>query len=267
MLTFRRLTFLFFLFLLAMNLYSIFGCGTTENFICANLPWLYLGLIMSYFAVSITFAFLPCTGFHYPVLCFGDNKENAVAITFDDGPDGTNTARILDVLNKHEVPAAFFLIGKNVAGNEGLIRRICTEGHLAGTHSWSHSHWFDFFTPEMMRSELVRTAEAVKAVNGKSPMMFRPPYGVINPMLARALRDLPWNVIGWSIRSFDTMKTAPDSILQRILKKMHPGAIILLHDHSAFSRSHLESMILAIRKQGYSIVPLDQLLKIETYAE
>lgn len=265
MLTFRRLTMLFFILLLVMNLYSLLGCGTSESFLCVNLPWLYLGLVISYFTISITFAFLPCSGFHHPALCRGDTTEKTVAVTFDDGPDLKQTPGILDILKKHGVPAAFFITGKHIAGNEDLVRRICSEGHLAGTHSWSHSYWFDFFTPKMMKRELIRSSEAIRAVTGRSPLMFRPPYGVINPMLARALRNLPLKVICWSIRSFDTKLKDPDRVLQRVVAQLQPGAVVLLHDHSTFSSTHLELMILRIREQGYRFISLEEILNIKAH--
>jgi peptidoglycan/xylan/chitin deacetylase (PgdA/CDA1 family) len=265
MLTFRRFTLVFFMLLLAMNLYSIFGCGVSETFLCSNMPLFYAVLISAYIGTSVIFAFLPCSGFHHPVLCRGKTNEKIIAVTFDDGPHAAHTPAILDILKKHQVPAAFFLTGKNVPGNEELVRRICSEGHLAGTHSWSHSRWFDFFTPAMMKREFIRSAETVKAVTGRSPLMFRPPYGVVNPMVARALRNMRLTVVCWSIRSFDTTMKDPDRILRRILSQVQPGSVILLHDHSAFSSSHLETMILKIREQGYQFASLEQILKIQAY--
>lgn len=265
MLTFRRFTMVFFMLLLAMNLYSIFGCGVSETFLCSAMPWFYAGLIAMYIGTSVVFAFLPCSGFHYPVLCRGKTAEKIVAVTFDDGPDEAHTPAILDILKKHEVPATFFLTGKNVPGNEELVRRICSEGHLAGTHSWSHSYWFDFFMPGMMKRELLRSAVIIKEVTGRSPLMFRPPYGVVNPMLARALRNMRLTVVCWSIRSFDTMTKDPDGVLHRILSQVRPGAVILLHDHSAFSSSRLEMMILKVREQGYQFASLEQIFKTQAY--
>jgi peptidoglycan/xylan/chitin deacetylase (PgdA/CDA1 family) len=267
MLTFRRFTLVFFMLLLALNLYSIFGCGPSETFLCASMPWFYAGLIILYFGISVTFAFLPCSGFHYPALCRGNAAEKVVSLTFDDGPDEAFTPAILDILKKHGVPAAFFLSGKNIEPNGELVRRIHSEGHLAGTHSWGHSAWFDFFTAAMMKRELIRSTDIIKAITGRTPLMFRPPYGVINPMLARALRSLPLQVVCWSIRSFDISLKDPDRVLRRILARLRPGAVILLHDHSDFSSTRLEVMILKIREQGYQFVSLEQNLNIQAYAD
>jgi peptidoglycan/xylan/chitin deacetylase (PgdA/CDA1 family) len=267
MFTFRRLTIIFFLFLLGFNLVSLFGCGLGETFFCMNLPWFYAGLLIAYFGISVAMAFLPCSGFHMPVICRGETDRKVLAITFDDGPDPQKTPVLLDLLKKHKVPATFFLIGRNIQGNEELVKRMHAEGHLTGTHSWSHSYWFDFFPSLVMRRELVRNREAIKKVTGRSPLMFRPPYGVVNPMLAGALRKLPLDVIGWSIRSYDTIQRDPQRVMKRVLSSLMSGAIILLHDKSLFTTSVLEELITRIAAEGYRIIPLDELLKIKAYED
>jgi peptidoglycan-N-acetylglucosamine deacetylase len=267
MFTFRRLTLLFFLFLLGFNLVGLFGCGLGETFFCVNLPWFYAGLLTAYFGISVSMAFLPCSGFHMDVICRGETDRKVVAITFDDGPDPQKTPALLDVLKKHRVPATFFLIGRNIEGNEDLVKRMHAEGHLTGTHSWSHSYWFDFFPSPAMRRELARNRDVIKTVTDRSPLMFRPPYGVVNPMLAGALRKLPWHVIGWSIRSYDTLQKDTLRVMKRILGSLNPGAIILLHDKSIFTSAVLEELITQITDKGYRIIPLDELLKIKAYED
>jgi peptidoglycan-N-acetylglucosamine deacetylase len=266
MFTFRRLTILFFLFLLGFNLVSIFGCGPEGTFFCVNLPWFYTGLFITYLGISVSMAFLPCSGFHYPVICRGATDKMELSITFDDGPDAVGTPALLDILKKHGTPATFFLIGKKIAGNEELLRRIHAEGHLCGTHSWNHSYGFDFFPPLKMRRDLVLCSDKIHEITGRRPLMFRPPYGVVNPMLAKALRKLPWQVVCWSIRPYDTVRKDGQHVLKRILAALRPGAVILLHDHSVFTASCMEDLIGGIEKAGYRIVPLDELLKIRAYA-
>jgi peptidoglycan-N-acetylglucosamine deacetylase len=267
MFTFRSFTIIFFICLLGLNLAAIFGCGAKACFFCVNLPWLYAGLVATYLGISVTMAFVPASGYHYPVISCGSTEEKMIAITFDDGPDHLKTPILLDILKKYNTPVSFFLIGKKIGGNESLLKRIDDEGHIVGIHSWSHSTWFDFFTPAVIKRELIMTTEAVIRALGKTPLLFRPPYGVINPMLARALRSLPHTVIVWSIRSLDTIPDDPGRILDKMMEKIHPGAVILLHDHSAFTAGNLERLIVKIREAGYRIVPLDELLRIKAYAD
>lgn len=265
MVTFRRFTLLFFAFLLVFNLLSIFYCDCHETFFCANLPWFYLGLVLVYLSVSVALAFFPCSGFHFPVICSGKTQEKVVALTFDDGPDENDTGNVLDILKKTGTPASFFLIGRKIAGNETLVTRMQAEGHILGTHSWSHTPFFDFYTSKRMKNELYRSCDEIKRVTGRSPLFFRPPFGVINPMLAGALRKVTLTVVGWNIRSLDTLHRDPARIMQRILGALKPGAIILLHDHTPFTTSHLEQLIRLIDEKGYRIIPLEQLLNTPAY--
>ncbi len=267
MFTFRRFTILFFICLLVLNLASMFGCGTEACFFCVNLPWFYAGLLAAYLGISVAMAFFLSSGYHYPVISRGKTDELNVAITFDDGPDALKTPVVLDILNKHNIPATFFLIGNKIPGNEALVKRITDEGHIVGIHSWSHSNWFDFFAPAAMKRELIRTTETVIAASARIPLLFRPPYGVINPMLARALRSLPLTVVGWSVRSLDTVIRDPARVTDRICRKIRPGSVILLHDHTDFTTDHLERLTGQIRDAGYQIVPLDVLLNIKAYAD
>lgn len=267
MFTFRRMTVLFFALLLAFNLASIFFCGTAGNFFCVHAAWFYIFLFVLYFGISVAMAFLPCSGYHHPAICSGKTIEKKVALTFDDGPDPAATPVILETLGIHHTPAAFFLIGKNTIGNEALLQRINAEGHLIGIHSWGHSKWFDFFPPRMIRQDLMHCSDAIRNATGRKPVLFRPPFGVVNPMVAGAVRKGHWSVVAWNIRSLDTMGGDPEKICGKILRRLRPGAIILLHDHSAFTATHLPVLLKRIAERGFAVVPLDELIKRDAYEE
>lgn len=272
MFTFRRLTMLFFIILLSLNL-LIFFSRTGENglsdninlWICSHSNWFYLILLASYFGISIALAFLPCSNFHHPAICKGYAQDKSLAITFDDGPQPVKTPRILEILKKRSISATFFCIGRNLIGNEKLILQMVNEGHLVGNHSYSHSKWFDLYSSRKIRNELLETDRLLREITGKTPTFFRPPYGVINPMVSRALKGFHWNVVAWSIRSYDTIRNDPNKITDNIIKSLKPGSILLLHDHTAFSIDHLDNLLLKIDQQGYKIVPLDLLIKKQAY--
>jgi peptidoglycan-N-acetylglucosamine deacetylase len=264
MLTFRRMTLIFFIVLLLFNLARILFCP--GNCILREyMGEFYILWIGIYLGVSVTFAFLPCSGFHHPVICSGRSDLKEVALTFDDGPH-QQTLKILGVLERRNVKATFFVTGKHLEQNSEIAESIFFKGHIMGNHTWSHSWWFDFFSPGKMHAELVRTASLIETLTGKKPLFFRPPYGVINPMLSRALRKLPWSVICWNIRSFDTVNPNPQLVIDKVVRKLKPGAIIALHDHTLFSDQHLERLIDLVSENGYRIVPLDQLLQKPAYA-
>ena len=266
MFTFRRLTLLFFITLLSLNLWNIFTDKSTGGFIHTHAILLYTLLFIFYFVISFAMAFLPCTNFHYPVICCGKTKEKSVAITFDDGPDPVKTPIILDILKKYNLQATFFCIGKNIVNHEQLVKRIHEEGHLIGNHSFSHSKWFDLFSSGMMRTELLATDHLIANITGKSPLFFRPPFGVVNPMVCNALKNMHLQAICWNIRSFDTLRNNPQKTLQRILKQLEPGAIILLHDLTNCTQHHLGELLTGIEDAGYRIVPLDKMLNMPAYA-
>ncbi|MEI7463607.1 MAG: polysaccharide deacetylase family protein [Candidatus Taylorbacteria bacterium] len=265
MFTFRRLTLVFFLILLCLNLWSIFQGKLTGGAVHTHVALLYSLLLFFYFGLSFAFAFLPCTNFHHPVTCRGNMDEKSVAISFDDGPHPAYTPAILDILQKHQVKATFFCIGKNISNNRALLKRMDEQGHLIGNHSFSHSKWFGFFSSRRIRAELVETDNLIQGVIGKTPAFFRPPFGVVNPMVSKALKKMHWQTVCWTIRTFDTMENEPRKISRKILKQLKPGAIILLHDFTPFSQHHLEELILSIQNAGYTIVPMDYVLNLPAY--
>lgn len=187
-----------------------------------------------------------------------------VALTFDDGPAAA-TEKILEHLKAHQVPAAFFSIGARAALHPELVKRWDTEGHLVGNHSYHHGFHFDWQSTQRMQLELQQTNEQIAAIIGKTPKLFRPPYGITNPNLAKAIARSGMHSIGWSIRSYDTTAKTSEQLLARILNKMQGGDIILLHDSVEITARILPELITAIRNKGYEIVRLDKLLDIPPY--
>lgn len=177
-------------------------------------------------------------------------RGRQVSLTFDDGP-AAHTAEILDILKAENVPAAFFLIGKNIAGRESLVRRMQAEGHAIGGHSFTHGFHFDWQSAARMQEEIRATNRAIEDITGQAVTMFRPPYGVTNPNLARAVQGTGMRSIGWSLRSLDTVAENEARLLDRILKKVKPGDIILLHDRCAITRQILPQLIQGLKARGF----------------
>ncbi len=222
-------------------------------------------LFLLWLATVLTMAFLPCSGFYFKVFCNGSSGKKSVAITFDDGPDPVHTARIAAELNQLGVSATFFLIGSRIAGNEERLRSLHSEGHLLGNHSFGHEPWFDLLPTGRMKDGILETNRLVREATGLTPRMFRPPFGVTNPMVAKAVRLTGMVPVCWSIRSLDTLNRDPEVTLNRILNRLKPGTVILLHDHSRFSASHIGALVTGIRNSGYAVVPLSELLNINCY--
>jgi len=211
-------------------------------------------------------AFFPSSGFHYrEVFSHGTGNEKALCLTFDDGIDPKLTPGILDVLEIYGVKATFFIIGRNIRGNEVILRRISDEGHTIGNHSWSHSYFWDFFSSGRMTKELEQTGMEIEKHTGKQVKLFRPPYGVINPMVAQAIRNTGLRVVAWSYRSFDTTTSDPGKLLQKTITEAKPGDIMLFHDTSALTAGILEKIIVSLQERGFYFISPDEMLKIQIY--
>ncbi|MBO9727689.1 MAG: polysaccharide deacetylase family protein [Chitinophaga sp.] len=235
----------------------------------------YLALPIPFWAYGLPLLiFLPPTihgamnieaGFFMKVWCKADTTEKVVALSFDDGPDAIYTPQILDILQQQEVPAAFFCIGKNIRGNEHLLKRIYADGHVIGNHTYSHDFWFDMKLSGNMLTDMQQMDAVTVHATGLTPRLFRPPYGVTNPNLARAVKAGNYLPVGWNIRSLDTVAKDETELLNRILERLTPGAVILLHDTRKITADILPQLIQGIRQQGYQLERIDKMLKVRAY--
>lgn len=183
-------------------------------------------------------------------------KTTDICLTFDDGIHPIYTEQILDVLKQYQVPAMFFLIGKNLVGNESLLRRIYQEGHTIGNHSELHSAWFDLQPSSKMKAEITQMNERVKSILGFTPIFFRPPYGVTNPNLAKAIRETHMISVGWNLRSFDTIAKSKQDLLATLKQKTKANQLVLLHDRCEFTAEALTDYIIFCKEQGFTFATL-----------
>ena len=228
--------------------------------------WVYTLLIWAYLSLIFYGCVRIGAQFFMPVLCGAKTNKRVVTLTFDDGPHPTISQQILDTLKRYDVPVVFFCIGKNISGNETILQRMRNEGHLVGNHSFSHHFWFDLFGAKKMLVDMQQMDDAVVKVTGSRPLLFRPPYGVINPNLKKAIIKGGYTPIGWNVRSFDTTIKDKQKLLLRITDRIRPGAIILLHDSMQITADILPELIENIKSMGYKIERPDNLLNIKAYA-
>lgn len=176
-----------------------------------------------------------------------------VMLTFDDGPHNPNTSRVLEVLKEHDVKAVFFVIGKNIQGNENILKQIVSDGHQLGNHSFSHHNWIDVWPTQKVKKDFMECQQLIEQFQPSSKL-FRPPYGVTNPNISRAIKQLGLRSIGWNIRSYDTSIKDISKIKERILSQLEPGAIILLHDRLDFMPELLEELIPEVKAKDYRFI-------------
>lgn len=133
--------------------------------------------------------------------CRKRTGEKVIALTFDDGPDPIQTPKVLKVLKEHQATACFFCIGHKIEGNEKLLQQMVAEGHLIGNHSFTHSGLFPLYRLSRMKKDLQTCQSELERVTSQPVTLFRPPFGVTNPTIAKAVRQLGYTSIGWNIRT------------------------------------------------------------------
>ncbi len=224
--------------------------------------WWLLPCILAYILCLVLGSARINSNFYATVQCNGITRANEVAITFDDGPTPF-TQKILQTLSEYGAPATFFVIGKNIDGNEELLKQTITAGHTIGNHTFSHSFFIDLKNAEGFKAELQQTADRIYRHTGINTKFFRPPYGVTTPHLVRAAKELDHQIIGWNIRSLDTTGDDEKKILDRVKKQLKPGAIILFHDTSEKTNNVLQQLLLFLQQNNFKVVKLEQLLNTE----
>jgi len=204
--------------------------------------------------------------FFVHVICRIKTPNKIIALTFDDGPDPANTPFILEILKENNVEAAFFCIGAHIDENPGLLHRVFDAGHLIGNHTYSHHTWFDLFPAKKMLDDIKRMDQSTARAVDKKPKLFRPPYGVTNPAISRAIVNGNYTPVGWSVRSYDTVIKDERRLLARVTSRLKPGAIFLFHDRCPATVAILPEFISYVKSKGFEIIRLDKMLNLQPYA-
>ncbi len=202
------------------------------------------------------------SGFYIKALCRIKTQKKEVLLTFDDGPHPIYTVELLAVLKRHNIQALFFLIGQNAEKYPEIVTQIVSDGHLIGNHTNSHSSWFPLFLPNRMKADIEQCTSTLCSITNSGTKLFRPPFGVTNPTIARAVRQLGYKTIGWSIRSLDTQKGSRLAVATRVVNKIHPGAIILLHDNRAHCANLVEMIIDRVKAKGYEFKRMETVTEL-----
>jgi polysaccharide deacetylase family sporulation protein PdaB len=193
------------------------------------------------------------------------NAGQEVALTFDDGPDDKYTPLILDILKKYKIKATFFVVGDHVQKYPEMIKRISEEGHVIGNHSWDHADLVKLQNNKI-EDEIINTDELVKRYTGRSPTLFRAPYGALSPDVIRDATSSGHQIIGWSVDTLDWDGKSVQQIVNNVKKEVHPGAIILQHcaggKHGNLNNTvqALPMIISFLKQKGYSFVTVNELI-------
>lgn len=186
----------------------------------------------------------------------GVKEKPSIAITFDDGPSGRYTGRLLDGLKERNVKASFFLIGENAEENPVLVERIYKEGHLIGNHTYSHVQ-MTHLSEEAAVREIEKTDQVISAITGEHVAYMRPPFGAWQRELEVRMEVLP---VLWSVDPLDWTTENVDEIVSKVVTEVEEGDIILLHDCYASSVEAALRIVDILQKEGYEFVTVDRLL-------
>jgi peptidoglycan-N-acetylglucosamine deacetylase len=187
--------------------------------------------------------------------------RRAVALTFDDGPDPARTPALLDALAAEDVKATFFLCGSAVDASPELSRRIAAEGHEIGNHTYNHPY-LPLSRSSLVGRELRATDRAILATTGRIPSLVRPPYGGRSPWNVRAFARHAKRIVLWDVNSFDWRGDPADEVAQRVLDRVRPGSIVLLHEARDGGEVTIEAvrlLIPALRSLGYELVTVGEM--------
>lgn len=203
----------------------------------------------------------------YNAYYLGDTDQDTIYLTFDAGYENGNTAPILDALKKHNAPAAFFVVGNFVTDNPDLIQRMEKEGHIVGNHTATHPDMSQISTLDAFRSELEEVENDYKEITGKDmPKFYRPPQGKYNVENLAMAKELGYHTFFWSLAYVDWYENdqpSKEKAFDKLLGRIHPGAIVLLHSTSSTNAEILDELLGKWEDMGYSFGSLKDLVKSE----
>ncbi|SDJ51102.1 LysM peptidoglycan-binding domain-containing protein [Salimicrobium halophilum] len=196
----------------------------------------------------------------------GTTSSKEVALTFDDGSDGTNIGRILSILDRENTTATFFLTGRGAENHPSSIRSIVDAGHEIANHSYSHPDFTTLSATEM-KNELSRTEDTIRSTTGQalSPL-FRAPFGAVNDQVLQVVGDAGYPyTIHWDIDTLDWKGLSTTEVYNRIMNNVEAGSIILMHTGAGASGTPgaIERVIPELKRQGYSFTTVSRILGLE----
>ena len=193
----------------------------------------------------------------------GDSSEKNLYLTFDAGYENGYTAGILDVLKKHDVKAAFFLVGNYLKTSPELVKRMVSEGHTVGNHTYSHPDMSAISTEDAFREELSKLEEEYKSVTGKEMLKYyRPPQGKYSEANLKMAKDLGYRTIFWSLAYVDWYESdqpTKEEAFNKLIPRVHPGAIVLLHSTSKTNAEILDELLIKWENMGYKFKSITEL--------
>ena len=201
----------------------------------------------------------------YDAAYLGDTNQKVLYLTFDAGYENGCTAKILDVLKKHEVPAAFFLVGNYIEKNADLVRQMVAEGHTVGNHTMHHYDMSKLTDKAAFQKELDDLAALYeKTVGQPLPKYYRPPQGIYSEENLRHARELGYKTVFWSLAYVDwnnDSQPTKETAFGKLIPRTHDGAVVLLHSTSRTNAEILDELLTKWKAMGYRFAPIEELFE------
>ncbi len=199
-----------------------------------------------------------------PIYCVETEKKQ-VAISFDAAWGNDDTETLIKILAEYDVPATFFVVGAWVDKYPESVKQLSDAGHQIQNHSNSHPNMSQLSSSQMV-DEITTCNEKIKSVTGKTPTLFRPPYGDYNNKTIETLTQLKMFTIQWDVDSLDWKDNAtPDSICQRVTSKVKNGSIVLFHNDADHTPAALPNILKTLKDEGYEFVFISDLIYKDNY--
>ena len=199
----------------------------------------------------------------YDAAYLGDTGQKVLYLTFDAGYENGNTANILDALKKHQVPAAFFLVGNFIEKNADLVRRMASEGHIVANHTMHHYDMSKLSDKASFAKELTDLEALYRETTGQDmPKFYRPPQGIYSEENLQMAKELGYKTVFWSLAYVDWNNDAqpsPETAYRKLLPRTHDGAVILLHSTSKTNGEILDTLLTRWKDMGYRFGTLEEL--------
>ena len=200
----------------------------------------------------------------YDAFSAEQTEEKHIYLTFDVGYENGNTASILDTLKKHNVSATFFVVGTYIESDPELVKRMAEEGHIVGNHTWHHPDMSQIAAMDAFKKELEDVENAYLEVTGEEMTKFyRPPQGKYSEANLKMAQELEYKTFFWSLAYvdwYDDNQPSREEAFEKLLGRIHPGAIVLLHSTSDTNALILDELIQKWEEMGYTIRSLTELL-------
>lgn len=199
-----------------------------------------------------------------PIYCVDKGDEKVASISFDAAWGNEDTEQLINILDKYNVKATFFVVGDWVDKYPESVKQLSDAGHEVMNHSNKHPHMPEL-SKDKMRDELTQCNNKIEAITGVKPILFRAPYGDYNNEVIQTVRECGSYTIQWDVDSLDWKDLSADEITKRVISKIKPGSIVLFHNAAKHTPEALPGILEKLKSDGYNIIPISQLIYADNY--